>query len=258
MRHPRRLLAMPVEAAVVDLDNQKVLQAQLLCAAAEEPLDPALDGPLWGAERFAEAVAALKADDKLIELPNGAWRADRGGAVAAAQGSNIRSIETDRDRSSAASAAPTRRCHCLASSSAAARSAAAAPAAAAAARDLVEDDRVEQWRVHYELYEGAVYLNQGRKFIVETLGYERRRDLEPSTVHYYTRSVVQRIVVLQRIHSSPLPLAAAATAEDGEAGARRVVRAAGGGGARGRTSAGCACGSPRRLHQNLAEDRRDL
>ena len=168
-------------------------------------------------------MAALKADDKLIELPNGALRADLGGAVAAAQGSNIRSIETDhvtvlvRRLRRPDQTIP----QCLASSSSVAAGSAASASASDEGISWEEIDQVERWRVHYELYEGAVYLNQGRKFIVKTLDYTNGvAYLEPSTVRYYTRSVdVQRIVVLQRIHSSPLPLADAATTDDDGAGA---------------------------------------
>ena len=52
MRHPERVLALPLEASVVDLDNPHVLASQLLCAAAEEPLSAdAGDAALFGEER---------------------------------------------------------------------------------------------------------------------------------------------------------------------------------------------------------------
>ena len=46
-------------------------------------------------------------------------------------------------------------------------------------------DEVEQWRTYYELFEGAVYLNQGRKLEVTTLDLARGVvHVAPTTARY--------------------------------------------------------------------------
>ena len=232
---------MPVEAAVVDLDNQKVLQAQLLCAAAEEPLDPTVDGPMWGAERFAERWRRSRRR-QADRASSRALRADLGGAVAVAQGATSLD-QTDHEHPRPPPAAE-QAFSVLASSSAA--GSAAAPAAAAASEGISweEIDQVERWRVHYELYEGAVYLNQGRKFIVKSLDYTNGvAYLEPSTVRY-TRSVdVQRSWCCNASTRRPCRSPTLPTPKPAER-ARRRPRRRRRRRARGRTSAACACVSP--------------
>lgn len=70
--------------------------------------------------------------------------------------------------------------------------------------DIVDEtiDEVESWRVYYELYEGAVVLNQGRKFLVHSLELARGiAYVAPADVRYYTRSLDKTIIiVLQRFH----------------------------------------------------------
>lgn len=52
MRNPRRVLSLPPEACVVDVDNPSILDHHLLCAAAEEPISAAAgDAALFGHTR---------------------------------------------------------------------------------------------------------------------------------------------------------------------------------------------------------------
>ena len=67
-------------------------------------------------------------------------------------------------------------------------------------------DEVESWRCWYELFEGAIYLNQGRK--LEVVSWEVHAGIvrvRPSTVRYYT-SCLDKITirVLQRTRAMPL------------------------------------------------------
>ncbi|KAL3923730.1 MAG: hypothetical protein SGPRY_004131 [Prymnesium sp.] len=67
-------------------------------------------------------------------------------------------------------------------------------------------DEVEQWRVYYELFEGAIYFNQGRKVKVILVDLARGEvHVVPSTARYYTSSNDStRIYILQRVASEPL------------------------------------------------------
>jgi ATP-dependent helicase YprA (DUF1998 family) len=78
-------------------------------------------------------------------------------------------------------------------------------------------DEVESWRVYYELYEGAVVLNQGRKFLVHSLDLARGvAHVMPADVRYYTRSLDKTsVIVLQRFNKG-----SAAGGAEGEGGAR--------------------------------------
>ena len=55
-RHPDEFLERPVEAAILDHENEQLYAAHLLCAAHEAPLEPAdadVLGPRWRSSRRA-------------------------------------------------------------------------------------------------------------------------------------------------------------------------------------------------------------
>ena len=101
-RHPDEFLERPVEAAILDHENEQLYAAHLLCAAHEAPLeqaDAAVLGPRWRA--FAEVLVG---NGDLRERPDGTFvprRADEypaGACRCAAPGST-------RSRSSTSSPA---------------------------------------------------------------------------------------------------------------------------------------------------------
>jgi DEAD/DEAH box helicase domain-containing protein len=70
-RHPDEFLERPVEAAILDHENEQLYSAHLLCAAHEAPLEPAdasVLGPRWRA--FAEVLVG---NGDLRERPDGTF-----------------------------------------------------------------------------------------------------------------------------------------------------------------------------------------
>ena len=70
-RHPDEFLERPVEAAILDHENEELYSAHLLCAAHEAPLEPAdasVLGPRWRA--FAEVLVG---NGDLRERPDGTF-----------------------------------------------------------------------------------------------------------------------------------------------------------------------------------------
>ena len=250
MRHPKRLLAMKVEDAVVDTANPVVLRQHLLCAASEQPITAdevgayfdvregvgAKDGDGDGGEDEVDStmpgldcLRSLHQSGKLVALPavRGVAPSFRCDVLIERPETlvNIRSIDQSRvqvimqcsrkrsqptiaESLSGAGAG-------LAGSHGAGSDGTSSMGAAAAAEDAMEVyeevvDEVEQWRCWYELYEGAIYLNQGRKLEVTSWevfsGIVRVR---PSNVRYYTGCLDKiSVVVLQRYRTCALHLKA--------------------------------------------------
>lgn len=168
MARPGELFSKAVEHAVINPFNPQVLRAHLLCAARESPLQLSAASPdarVWtcgpegrgqgGAQAVVKAVAALHSESKLlrVDIPQGGnvFRADALAPVASDV--NVRSMEQDR--------------YSVIAQAGGALDRAAGPSARAPrvrAADAI--DEVEAWRILYELYEGAVYLNQGSKYCV--------------------------------------------------------------------------------------------
>ncbi|KAL1530051.1 hypothetical protein AB1Y20_000973 [Prymnesium parvum] len=236
MRHAARVVGMPLEHVVVDTSNPVLLAQHLLCAAAEQPLGgPLADRLLFGAPSYRQVVEELHRHGKLQpimhegEVPVAdecSWRADvlNGSPV---EQCNLRSIDPRRIRVILRTRkrkvqarmdevwpdAPR-----LGGSSSAGQKGSGTGSGARGLGSGVESedqlgeeeviDDVECWRVYYELFEGAIYLNQGRKVEV------KRVDLSRGEVHavlssarYYTSSLDKTtICVLQRLSSKQLRL----------------------------------------------------
>ncbi|MCA1905092.1 MAG: DEAD/DEAH box helicase [Desulfarculus sp.] len=69
LHHPQEFFARPVEAAVLDPDNPYVVGPHLICAAAEEPLEP--DDPFFDLDRHAATVAELEGRGELLREAEG-------------------------------------------------------------------------------------------------------------------------------------------------------------------------------------------
>ncbi len=64
LNHPREFFDRPVEAAVLDPDNSHIVGPHLVCAAAEEPLEP--DDAFFDLKRHAATVEELKQKGELL------------------------------------------------------------------------------------------------------------------------------------------------------------------------------------------------
>ena len=227
--HPKLLSEMAPEDVVVDSENSVVLAQHLLCAAVEEPLSVRRgDRELFGgAALFEPAVASLVNDGKLCEMDSGDWRAYTLVKPSELLG-NIRAIEEDavqvllrrrrrreQPRLAESFGGGSRREEQRGGVGAngevgeggrADAEGAHAEGGADADEEWLEViDEAELWRVYYELYEGAIYFNQGRKFLVDRLvidGQSASCYVVPTDARYYTRSLDKTIVtLLQRINT---------------------------------------------------------
>src|SRR4051794_17327681 len=152
-RHPDEFLDRPVEAAILDHENEPIHLAHLLCAAHEGPLsafDDVTLGPRW--EAHAQALVAmgelvLRRDQYVLRHPE----------------------DYPAARVSLRSASPD----------------------AVAIVDVCSGEllgTVESARAHTTVHDGAVYLHGGRTFEVTALDLNARRALvQPFTGDWYTQ-----------------------------------------------------------------------
>ena len=152
-RHPDEFLDRPVEAAILEYENEPIHLAHLLCAAHEGPLsavDAQTLGPRW--EAHAEALAAA---GELV-------RRDDGFVLRHAE-------DYPAARVSLRSASPD----------------------TVAIVDVSSGEllgTVEAARSHMTVHDGAVYLHQARPYIVRGLDLDTRRALvEPFEGDFYTQ-----------------------------------------------------------------------
>src|SRR5215204_5836022 len=153
-RHPDEFLDRPVEAAILDHENEQIHAAHVLCAAHEGPLDAADDatlGPSW--RRTAEVLVSA---GELRRRPNGTYvprQTDGFPAAAVALRSAGRDNVAIVDTGSG---------------------------------ELL--GTVDVARSHNTTHEGAVYLHGGRSYEVAALDLEQRRALvHPFQGDWYTQ-----------------------------------------------------------------------
>ena len=162
---------------------------------------------------FGESVAELLREGQLVPLPPArgvapSWRCDvlveKPEALV-----NIRSIDQSRVQvimqSSRRRTQPTM---AEALSGGGGGAEAAARSAAGAAMEAYEEvvDEVEQWRCWYELYEGAIYLNQGRKLeVVSWEVFSGVVRVRPSSARYYTGCLDKITVTVLQVRPPPYP-----------------------------------------------------
>ncbi|MEJ7826063.1 MAG: DEAD/DEAH box helicase [Solirubrobacteraceae bacterium] len=152
-RHPDEFLDRPVEAAILEYENEPIHLAHLLCAAHEGPLsaaDAETLGPRWEAH-----AQALEAEGELV-------RRDDGYVLRHAE-------DYPAARVSLRSASPD----------------------SVAIVDVVSGEllgTVDSGRSHMTVHDGAVYLHQARPYLVRELDLDARRALvEPFGGDFYTQ-----------------------------------------------------------------------
>jgi DEAD/DEAH box helicase domain-containing protein len=152
-RHPEEFLQRPVEAAILDHENEQIFRAHLLCAAHEGPLsreDGEFFGPRW--EAHAERLESAGA---LRRRTSGFVPRDPGGYPAADVSLRSASPETY------------------------------------AIVDVSSGELIgstEAARAHSTVHEGAIYMHLGRSYEVRELDLRNRRALvSPFEGDYYTQ-----------------------------------------------------------------------
>src|SRR3954469_12129095 len=165
-RHPDEFLERPVEAAILDHENEQIHAAHLLCAAHEGPLAPA-DASTLG-PRWEDTARALEAAGDLRRRPDGSYvprRPEEYPAAAVA----LRSASRD----------------------------------AVAIVDVNSGEllgNVDFARAFATVHDGAVYLHGGRAFEVPALDIEARRALvEPFSGDWYTQTKRETDTSIERL-----------------------------------------------------------
>jgi DEAD/DEAH box helicase domain-containing protein len=168
-RHPDEFLERPVEAAILDHENEQLYAAHLLCAAHEAPLEPAdaaVLGPRWRA-----AAEVLVGAGELRERPDGTFVLRRADEFPAA-GVSLRSAGPD-------------------------------------AVAIIEADTgevigtVDAGPAPSTVHQGAIYLHGGRAFEVETLSLEQRRALvREADRPWYTQPKRETDLAIERVLES--------------------------------------------------------
>ncbi|XP_024168520.1 uncharacterized ATP-dependent helicase YprA isoform X1 [Rosa chinensis] len=159
MKHPNKLFGSPIECCHVDAKNQQVLEQHLACAALEHPLSLFYDGKFFGSG-LNSAIMSLKSRGFLSYDPSCDSAAKIWNYIGyqkmPSHSVSIRSIERERYK--------------------------------------VMDDQekeieeIEESKAFFQVYEGAVYLNQGKTYLVTSLDLSSKIAwCQKADVNYYTK-----------------------------------------------------------------------
>ena len=165
MRHPDEFFARPHEHARVALDNPYILRDQLRCAAAEQPLHDADE--LWFGPTFPALRDYLLRHGDLIEMADGSAGSAEGRPAA---GVNIRSADGE-------------------------------PIALKDSESGRVIEQIAANRAPFEVYPGAVYLNQGDNYLVSELtgrtAFARRAEVD-----YYTQTTEETDIKIEKVRET--------------------------------------------------------
>src|SRR5215212_1167699 len=165
-RHPDEFLDRPVEAAILDPENEQIHAAHVLCAAHEGPLEPA--DAEWFGPGLELTTERLEAAGELRRRPSGTFVPRHAGEYPAGAVS-LRS--TGRDGFTIVEVA---------------------------SGELL--GTVDAGRAFNTTHEGAVYLHGGRAFEVTRLDLELRRALvKPFAGDWYTQAKRETDMYIQRL-----------------------------------------------------------
>ena len=156
MRHPEYLFGAPIEHGVIDPFNPLILEAQLSCASFEKPLsaeDEAYFGPL------ARKVADILAEDGELKMIDGRYYSRA--SELPAKRVNLRTISDDT--------------YTIAD-------------AKAGGKVIGSVDSISAPEL---VYPGAVYLHEGKSYLVKDLDVQSKvARVEAAEVDYYTQPVL--------------------------------------------------------------------
>ncbi len=165
-RHPDEFIDRPVEAAILEYENEQIHLAHLTCAAHEGPIEPQADAEILG-PRLRAHCEALVADGTLVER-QGSFTLRRPEDFPAARVS-LRSASPD----------------------------------SVAVIDMKQGEligTVEMARACSTVHDGAIYLHMGRSYSVSALDLERREALvEPFNGDWFTQPKKQTDTVIETL-----------------------------------------------------------
>ncbi|XP_021731008.1 uncharacterized protein LOC110697909 isoform X2 [Chenopodium quinoa] len=160
MKFPQKLFRSPVECCHVDAQNPKLLEQHLICAAIEHPISLIYDGKYFGSG-LNDAVTALESRGYLSADPSGESTAKIwsyiGQEKLPSRSISIRAIESEKykviDKNN----------------------------------EVLEE--IEESRAFFQVYEGAIYMNQGKTYLVKELDLSSKIAIcQRADVKYYTQT----------------------------------------------------------------------
>ncbi|XP_011014686.1 PREDICTED: putative ATP-dependent helicase hrq1 isoform X5 [Populus euphratica] len=161
MKFPKKLFHGPVECCHIDAENQQVLKQHLVCAALEHPLSLLHDEKYFGSS-LSNALMSLKNKGDLSFDPSRdsfarIWSYIGHGKMPS-RGISIRAIESTRYR-----VIDMQR------------------------NEVLEE--IEESKAFFQIYEGAVYMHQGKTYMVKELDISEKIALcYEADLHYYTKT----------------------------------------------------------------------
>ncbi|KAH9606599.1 hypothetical protein KSS87_019763 [Heliosperma pusillum] len=161
MNNPLKLFRSPIECCHVDSQNPMVLQQHLSCAAMEHPLSLIYDEKYFGSGLIS-GVAALEGRGYLSSDPsrdsvNRIWNYI-GPEKSPSRAISIRAIESEKYRVTDSQS-----------------------------NEVLEE--IEESRAFFQVYEGAVYMNQGQTYLVKELNLSSKIAVcQKADLKYYTKT----------------------------------------------------------------------
>ncbi|XP_058723095.1 uncharacterized protein LOC131594917 isoform X2 [Vicia villosa] len=159
MKNPRKLFERPIECCHIDTQNKQVLEQHLVCAAHEHPLSVQYDEQYFGA-CLESVLSSLKDRGYLCPDLSDSSRVWNyiGPEKLPSQAVNIRAIETVRY-----SVIDQKK------------------------NEVLEE--IEESKAFFQVYEGAVYLRQGKTYLVEKLDLSSKAAFcKEADLKYYTKT----------------------------------------------------------------------
>ncbi|XP_050917729.1 uncharacterized protein LOC127133971 isoform X2 [Lathyrus oleraceus] len=159
MKNPRKLFERPIECCHIDTQNKQVLEQHLVCAAHEHPLSVQYDEEYFGA-CLESVLNSLKDRGYLCPDLSDSSRIWNyiGPEKLPSQAVNIRAIETVRY-----SVIDQKK------------------------NEVLEE--IEESKAFFQVYEGAVYLRQGKTYLVEKLDLSSKTAFcKEADLKYYTKT----------------------------------------------------------------------
>ncbi|XP_057952391.1 uncharacterized protein LOC131146670 isoform X2 [Malania oleifera] len=161
MKFPQKLFRSPVECCHIDAQNQQVLEQHLVCAALEHPLSLLYDEKYFGSG-LNSAIMSLKnrsflMSDRSCDSSARIWNYI-GHEKMPSHAVSIRAIEAERYK-----VIDKQR------------------------NELLEE--IEESRAFFQVYEGAVYMHQGKTYLVMDLNVSSKIALcQAADLKYYTKT----------------------------------------------------------------------
>lgn len=160
MKFPQKLFKSPIECCHIDANNPQVLEQHLVCAAHEHPLSLLHDEKYFG-PGIKDAVLTLTAKGDLSTDPSHK-SSDRiwcyiGHEKTPSHAVSIRAIESERYK------------------------------VMDQKNEVLEE--IEESKAFFQVYEGAVYMNQGKTYLIKKLDLSSKTALcQEADLKYYTQT----------------------------------------------------------------------